>query len=126
MTTIEQEIRVYEEELRQADASPEPDTSAILDKYLADDVLMHGPKGESLGNAKAFILEAHRPPKKQAFDEVKLSDMKVKVLNENVAVVTCRGDYRIQGQSFALRFLRVWSKVGGEWKIVAGSVTGLG
>jgi hypothetical protein len=121
MTFDENEILIREEELRLADASAAPDTSEILDPLLADDVLIIGPQGEFLD--KAFLLDAHRAPKKQAFLDVKLSELKLKTLDDQTAVVCCRGDYKLANHAFSLRFLRVWRKVNDDWKVVAGSVS---
>ena len=123
MTLNESEIQFIEEELCDADESPEPDTSEILDKYLADDLVMIGPAGQLV--SKAFILEGHRPPKKQAFEEVKLSERIFKDLGENHAVTCCRADYKQKDKAFALRFFRVWGKIDGQWKLSGGTVTAI-
>jgi ketosteroid isomerase-like protein len=120
MSKTEEEILAREEQIRMADASPEPDTSTILDNLLDDDVLMIGPQGQRF--TKAFLLEAHRPPKKAAFDSVVVSDLAIKELG-NTVVVSCRATFTSQGQSFALRCTRVWHRQHSEWKIVAGTVT---
>jgi len=123
MTLNESEIQFIEEELCDADESPDPDTSETLDKYLADDLVMIGPAGQIF--PKAFLLEAHRPPKKQSFDEVKLSERIFKDLGESHAATSCRADYKQKDKAFALRFFRVWKKIEGQWKLVGGTVTAI-
>ena len=50
-----------------------------------------------------------------------MSNMKI-VDYGDVAIVTCLGTYEA-GSTITLKFMRVWAKKGGRWKIVAGSVT---
>lgn len=115
------EILFCEEQIRLADASPEPDTSGILDGLLADDVLMVGPQGQLFD--KAFVLKAHRPPMKTAFESVLVSGLEVRDLGGSTAFTSCACEYRVGGKAFSLRFTRVWSKRSGAWKLIAGSVT---
>ena len=56
----EHPILSYERELKAADLRAEPDTSAILEKYLDDALLMIGPDGKPV--TKTFIVDAHRCP----------------------------------------------------------------
>jgi hypothetical protein len=122
MSSLREEILALEEQIRFADASPDPDTSPILEKLLADDVVMIGPKGEMI--SKAFVLAGHRPPIKQQFSRMDVSEMVIKDLGDS-ALVTCRGKFVLGEKTFELRFLRVWQKQSGQWKVVAGSVTGI-
>jgi len=112
----ETEILELEERLRQADARPDPDTSGIFQELFADDVLLVGPGGVF---DVAGVLAGHRPPRKQNFDEVTVTDRTVRDLGE-VVLVTCRTDYRRGARNFALRMLRVWKKRDGAWKVVVG------
>jgi ketosteroid isomerase-like protein len=120
VTSTREEILACEEQLRLADLSPAPDTSAILDKLLADDLLMFSPQGAPF--TKTFILEAHRPPKKTPFESIVQSDFEFRDLGET-AVVSCRTEYKTGAQSFVLRMFRVWSKKSGRWQVAAGSVS---
>ncbi len=120
MTNTEQEILACEERITEADASHESDTSHILDELLADDVLLVGPNGQHF--TKKFILDAHRPPKKQPFEKVQVTEMLIKDLGD-FALVNCRGEFTLQEQAFSLRFTRVWHRANGRWRVVSGTVT---
>ena len=123
MTGLEREILDGEESLRLADVSEAPDTSAILEELLDDNLLMVGPQGQLVD--KSFIVEAHRPPKKQRFLDVKLSEFMVRTLDESNAIVCCRGDYKTKDSEFSMRFVRFWQKTSEGWRVVAGSVNAL-
>lgn len=122
MTHTEKEIPDCEEQIRLADASPEPDTSHILDALLSDDVILIGPQGQTV--AKSFVLEAHRPPGKRPFDAVSVTELVIKDLG-SAAVVSCRVEYKADGRTFSLRSTRVWHRVNRKWKVVLGTVTGI-
>jgi hypothetical protein len=120
MSNTEAEILACEERLRLADASADPDTSAVLNELLADDVIMIGPKGELYD--KAFVLDAHRPPKRKFFHEVNISELMLKDLGDSV-LVSCRSEFRLAEKVFSLRFARVWNRAGAGWKVALGTVT---
>ncbi len=120
MKSTESEILACEAKIQFADASPAPDTSSILNEFLDDDVIMVGPQGQMM--TKAFILDAHRPPKKKNFDKINVTNLLVADLGE-VAVVHCRADYFQKDDKFSLQFMRVWHNKQGLWKIVSGTVT---
>ena len=110
----EDEIRALEERLRLGDLSPDPDTSAIFDELLADDVIFLQPAGFS--NAKSAVLSGHRPPKKRTFSKVENSEVTIRDFGNAVAV-SCRTDFTIGNRSFAFRVARLWIKRQGEWKV---------
>ena len=116
MPTLEEEILVLEEQLRQAELGPDP---AFFETHVADEAVMLG--GEAAAFAKQQIVEAHRPGKRPKFVRVDMSDMKI-IGHECAAVVTCAGSYSTADKSFTLRFMRVWVRKTAGWQIVAGTV----
>lgn len=108
------EVRALEERLRQGDSSSDPDTSAIFDELLANDVVFVQAQGNSIG--KAGVLKGHRPPLKRNFSRVQNSEVEYRDLGDVVAV-SCRTDFAIQDRVFALRALRIWRRVGRSWKV---------
>ena len=116
MTIVEQ-IRALEERLRQAELGPDP---AVFEELLDEDAVLVDQEGRA-ARAKRKVVEAHRPGKGPKFTAVEMTDLQI-TAHENAAVVTCTG--RFTGPQFtgALRFMRVWLKKGGRWRIVAGSV----
>jgi hypothetical protein len=123
MTLLEREILDCEESLRLADVSEAADTSAILDELLDENLLMIGPQGQLVN--KQFIVDAHRPAKKQRFLDVTLSEFMVRTLDDSNVIVCCRGNYKTKDREFSLRFVRFWNKSAGGWRVVAGSVNAL-
>ena len=113
MSTVET-IRALEERLRQGDSDPNPDTSAVFDELLADDVLFVQPQGNSVG--KSGILKGHQPPRKRTFSRVEYDQVEIRDLGSTVAV-SCRTDYGVQDRSFSLRTLRLWKREGRSWKV---------
>jgi hypothetical protein len=107
-----QEIMQLEERLRQAELGPDP---GFFEEHLADDAVVDGQQ------LKSRIVDAHRPGGQgQKFTKVEMSDFAL-VDHDSVVVVTCRGLYEGPGASHALRFMRVWLKEDGRWRIVAAS-----
>ena len=112
MSTRE-EIMHLEERLRQAELGPDP---TFFEEYLADDVVLDGHQ------LKARVVEAHRPGsgKGQKFTKV---EMRYDAFVEQgpAVVLTCEGDY--EGPQFrgTLKFMRVWLKRDGRWRIIAGA-----
>ena len=65
---------------------------------------------------------AHRPGKGPKFTRVDITD--VQIVDHGVAaVVTCTGTFEGPQGTFTLKFLRVWARKDGKWRIVAGSVS---
>ena len=107
------EIRQLEERLRQAELGPDP---GFFEQHLADDAVIDGQQ------QKARVVEAHRPGsgKGQKFTRVEMTDFAF-VDHDPVVVVTCQGLFEGPGVSQTLRFLRVWLRKDGHWRIVAAS-----
>lgn len=107
------EIMQLEERLRQAELGPDPE---FFQEYLADDVVVDGQQ------VKAQIVEAHRPGsgKGQKFNRVEMSDFKL-VEHGPAVVLTCQGHYEGPQFTGTLKFMRVWLKEGGRWRIIAAS-----
>ena len=112
MSTRE-EIMHLEERLRQAELDPDP---IFFEEHLADDAVLDGHQ------LKVKVVEAHRPEsrKGQKFTKV---EMRYNTFIEHgpAVVLTCEGDY--EGPQFrgTLKFMRVWLKQDGHWKIIAGA-----
>jgi hypothetical protein len=111
MSNVEEVMKI-EALLREAELGPDP---AFFEAALDDDVLLDGAR------AKANVVEAHRPGKGQKFSRVEMDDFET-IDHGAAVVVTCRGEYTNDRETFSLRFMRVWVKKEGRWKIVAGSV----
>lgn len=109
------EIMALEERLRQAELGPDP---TFFEEYLADDVVLDGQQ------LKAKVVEAHRPGsgKGQKFTKVEMSDFKL-VEHGPAVVVTCQGHYEGPQFTGTLKFMRVWLKEDGRWRIIAGSTS---
>lgn len=109
-----------EEELRLAMITSDVEK---LNELIDDSLVFTGPDGNIA--TKALDLQAHRS-KMQKISELTPSEQTVK-LHDNFAVVTVKmqlvgtyGDFDISG---IYRYLRVWTKIQGDLKVVAGSVT---
>jgi uncharacterized protein DUF4440 len=108
-----EEIMHLEERLRQAELGPDP---AFFEEYLADDVVLDGQQ------LKSTVVDAHRPGsgKGQKFTKV---EMRYGTFVEHgpAVVLTCEGSYEGPQFTGTLKFMRVWLKQDGRWKIVAGA-----
>jgi hypothetical protein len=107
------EIMHLEERLRQAELGPDP---SFFEEHLADDAVLDGQQ------IKAMVVEAHRPGsgKGQKFTKVEMGNFVV-VEHGPAVVLTCEGVYEGPQFSGTLKFMRVWLKQDGQWKIVAAS-----
>jgi Domain of unknown function (DUF4440) len=112
MSTRE-EIMHLEERLRQAELGPDP---SFFQEYLADDAVLDGHQ------LKTRVVEAHRPGsgEGQKFTTVEMR-YDTFVEHGNAVVLTCVGHY--EGPQFkgTLKFMRVWLKQDGRWRIIAGA-----
>jgi hypothetical protein len=106
------EILELEEKLRQAELGPDPH---YFERHLDGDALLDGQK------AKAKVVSAHQPGGTAKFTRVEMSEMQV-IDHGDSAVVTCLGAYEGTMGKFALRFMRVWVKKHGEWRIIEATV----
>ena len=112
------EITELEERLRQAELGPDP---AFFQEALADNAVLVGQDGEP-SMAKAKVVQAHQPGAGPKFTRVEMSDMQI-VEHGDAAVVTCQGNYESPKGSVSLKFMRLWLKRDGRWKIIAGSIS---
>src|SRR6185295_1016652 len=117
MSTVRNEISQLEERLRLAELGPDP---AVFEELLDDDVILTGEDGRPLF-AKQKVVEAHRPGRGPKFTRVDITDVQI-VEHGAAAVVTCTGTFDGPQGTFTLKFLRVWVRKDGKWRIVAGSV----
>lgn len=113
------EITKLEERLTEADASQVIDTRPILDELLAPEALIVGPKGELYD--KAFILKAHGPGR-VPFKSVTVDEIKIDCFSD-MATVYSLNTYKMESNTFSLRFFRVWRKQNGKWQVLGGSTT---
>jgi hypothetical protein len=117
MTTVRNEITQLEERLRQAELTPDP---GVFEELLDDHVVLAGEDGRPRF-AKQKVVDAHRPGAEPKFTRVDITDMQI-VDHGVSAVVTCTGTFEGPRGTFTLKFLRVWLKKEGKWRIVAGAV----
>jgi len=114
---VQNEIAELEERLRHAELAPDP---AVFEELLDDNVVLIGEEGRPFF-AKQKVVDAHRPGKGPKFTRVDITD--VQIVDHGVAaVVTCTGTFEGPQGTFTLKFLRVWARKDGQWRIVAGSV----
>ena len=109
MSTVD-EISRLEQELVRAELGPD---ASWFEAHLADDVVLDGSAG-----MKAKVVAAHRATGTAKFTHVEMADTRI-VDHGDVAVVTCVGRYVGAQGPFALKFMRVWHKKNGAWRIVA-------
>ena len=118
MGSVKSEISKLEKQLRLAELGPDP---KFFEKVLDDKVLIVAENGEPFP-AKRRVVGAHQPGKSPKFTDVQMSDMKI-IDHGTAAVVTCRGTYKTDKGTVALKFVRLWVKKKKGWKIVAGSIS---
>jgi hypothetical protein len=107
------EIKALEERLRLAELGPDP---SFFQEFLAEDAVLDRQR------LKAKVVEAHQPGSGPKFTEVEMSDFKF-VDHGNAVVLTCKGRYTTEEQSFELSFMRVWLKTPDGWRIIAATTT---
>jgi len=112
MSTMD-EIRALEESLRQAELGPDP---KFFEAILDDEAILDGQR------AKARVVAAHQPGDAPKFTKVEMRDLRI-IDHGMAAIVTCAGTYEGPQWSGTLKFMRVWLKRDGQWRIIAGSVT---
>lgn len=113
MSSVHDEITALEEQLRLAELAPD---AAFFEDHLDNDAIM------DFERAKGMVVAAHRPGGSATFTSVTMQDIEIIPQGDNAAVVTCRGTYAGGMGVFSLRFMRVWVRKNGRWKIVAGTV----
>jgi hypothetical protein len=99
---------------------------ALLDDLLHDDLLFNGPDGQT--GTKAQDLANYRSGGIQ-LRRAEASDRLVSAIGDDAVVavtVALEGSYlgvRVDGR---YRYLRVWKRFGGSWRVIGGSVVALG
>ena len=102
--------------MRSAEVGPDPE---FFRSVLADSVVLNNRPG------KARVMDAHRAQETPKFTSVEMTDLEIREHGDNAAVVTCKGTFAGPGWEGTLQFMRVWLKIDGEWKIIAGSVSAI-
>ncbi len=122
VTTAEEEIRRLENE--QVDARLRRDFAA-LDRIWADEFVFTNSRGSV--RSKAQVLADYQADS-TLFDQYSIADLRIRIYGD-AGVVTGRRQEkaRIRGEPRAddVRFIRVYVKRNGQWKVVAGQVTPL-
>lgn len=116
VTSVQHEIESLEEQLRQAELSPDP---AFFEQYIDDEMIFVADGKAS--RPKQHIVETHRQSKGRKFTRVEMTDMTI-IGHGTSAAVTCQGTYEGPQGTHVLKFMRVWAKKPDGWKIVAGSM----
>jgi hypothetical protein len=99
--------------------------AALLDELLHDDLLFNGPTGETA--TKAADLANYRSGNIN-LRTVEPRDLISSAIGDDVVVaVTVRieGSYMGQEIDGEFRYLRVWKRFDGRWKVIGGSVVAL-
>jgi ketosteroid isomerase-like protein len=99
---------------------------ALLDDLLHDDLLFNGPDGQT--GTKAQDLANYRSGGIH-LRRAEASDRLVHAIGDDVVVavtVTLEGSYLGVRADGRYRYLRVWKRFGGAWRVIAGSVVALG
>ena len=98
---------------------------AQLDDLLHDDLLFNGPDGQT--GTKALDLANYRSGGIQ-LSRAAARDRMLSVIGDDVVVavtVALEGSYlgvRVDG---SYRYLRVWKRLGGAWRVIGGSVVAM-
>jgi hypothetical protein len=99
---------------------------ALLDDVLHEDLLFNGPDGQT--STKAQDLANYRSGGIQ-LRRAEASDRLVSAIGDDVVVavtVALEGSYLGLPVDGRYRYLRVWKRIGGAWRVIAGSVVPLG
>ena len=122
-TALEAEIVARENELLGAMTTNDV---ARLDDLLHDDLLFNGPDGST--GTKAMDLANYRSGGIQ-LRAVEASDRLLSAIGDAVVVavtVAIEGTYLGQAVDGRFRYLRVWKRFDGAWRVIGGSVVALG
>jgi hypothetical protein len=117
--TLEAEVVAREHALLRAVTTNDV---ALLDDLLHDDLLFNGPDGRTA--TKAVDLANYRSGGVQ-LRRADASDRVVRAIGDVVVVavtVTLEGSYLGVQVDGTYRYLRVWKRIGGAWRVIAGSV----
>ncbi len=111
MESIE-EIKELESRLIQAELGPDP---KFFEEFLADDAILDGVR------AKGRVVAGHQPDSSAKFTKVKMTDFEYVAHGTDLVVVTCKGTFEGPKWSGSLKFMRVWFRHQGQWRIIAAS-----
>jgi hypothetical protein len=120
--TLEVEIVARENALLRAITTNDV---ALLDDLLHDDLLFNGPDGQT--GTKALDLANYRSGGIQ-LRRAEASDRLLSAIGDDVVVavtVTLEGSYLGVPVDGRYRYLRVWKRLGGAWRVIGGSVVAL-
>jgi len=98
---------------------------ALLDDLLHDELLFNGPDGQT--GTKAQDLANYRSGGIQ-LRRADASDRLIRAVGDDVVVavtVTLEGTYLGMRADGRYRYLRVWKRIGGAWRVIGGSVVSL-
>jgi hypothetical protein len=98
---------------------------ALLDDLLHDDLLFNGPDGRT--GTKALDLANYRSGNIR-LTRAESSDRLVSAIGDDVVVavtVTLEGSYLGVVVDGRYRYLRVWKRFAGRWRVIGGSVVAL-
>lgn len=119
---LEAEIVARENALLQAVLTNDVE---LLDDVLHDELLFNGPDGQT--GTKAQDLANYRSGGIQ-LRRADASDRLVSAIGDAVVVavtVALAGSYLGASVDGRFRYLRVWKRVGGAWRVIAGSVVAM-
>lgn len=98
---------------------------ALLDDLLHDDLLFNGPDGRT--GTKALDLANYRSGGIQ-LSRAEARDRSISVIGDDVVVavtVALEGSYMGVAVDGSYRYLRVWKRLDGAWRVIAGSVVAM-
>jgi ketosteroid isomerase-like protein len=98
---------------------------ALLDDLLHDDLLFNGPDGQT--GTKAQDLANYRSGGIQ-LRRAEASDRLIRAIGGDAVVavtVTLEGSYLGAPVDGRYRYLRVWQRMDGKWRVIGGSVVAL-
>ena len=98
---------------------------ALLDDLLHDDLLFNGPDGRT--GTKALDLANYRSGGIQ-LRRAEARDRSISVIGDDVVVavtVALEGSYLGVEVDGIYRYLRVWKRLDGAWRVIAGSVVAM-
>lgn len=100
---------------------------AALDGLLHNDLLFNLPDGQTA--TKAFDLETYRSGK-MIVESLAAFAREISRIDDSTAVVAVTVGLKAQWHDTPIdgnfRYLRVWKRFDGQWKVIAGSVTPCG
>ncbi|WP_041855410.1 nuclear transport factor 2 family protein [Candidatus Korobacter versatilis] len=117
MSSVEDEIRRVEERLRIAQLHCDP---KVLDQLLDERMLLLS-DGQPYF-AKARIMEMYAPHAGPHLKSIHWRDSKI-INFGTAAIVICRGEYISDQFNISLEFMRFWLHKGGQWKLIAGTIS---